>query len=61
MNGASVPNINPDLTTGFDVTRAASLEENRRAAFQGVKLTGPFDFEGNEAGALLTLPINRTP
>ncbi|ODM70509.1 class I SAM-dependent DNA methyltransferase [Bradyrhizobium elkanii] len=58
LNGAPAPNINPDLTSGIDVTRAARLTENRRVAFQGVKLTGPFDFGGDEARALLTLPLN---
>jgi type II restriction/modification system DNA methylase subunit YeeA len=58
LNGSRVPNINPDLTFGIDVTKAIRLEENRRVAFQGVKLTGPFDFGGDEARALLRLPTN---
>lgn len=58
LNGAAVPNINPDLSSGIDITKASRLEENRRVAFQGVKLTGPFDFGGEEAREILLLPAN---
>lgn len=58
LNGAPVANINPDLSSGIDVTRALKLQANRGVAFQGVKLTGPFDFDGAEARSLLALPTN---
>lgn len=58
LNGATVTNINPDLSSGIDVTRALKLPANRGLAFQGVKLTGPFDFDGAEARGLLALPTN---
>lgn len=58
LNGNPVTNINPDLSSGVDITRARRLPENRRVAFQGVKLTGPFDFDGGEARRLLTMPLN---
>nr|WP_247395086.1 DNA methyltransferase [Bradyrhizobium sp. 35] len=58
LNGAPVANINPDLSSGIDVTQARKLPANRGLAFQGVKLTGPFDFDGAEARGLLALPTN---
>lgn len=58
LNGSSVQRINPDLTTGTDVTTARRLSENSGVAFQGVKLTGPFDIAGHEARELLKAPLN---
>jgi type II restriction/modification system DNA methylase subunit YeeA len=58
LNGVAVETINPDLTSGIDVTKAKRLSENRRVAHQGVKLTGPFDVSGAEARALLAAPAN---
>jgi hypothetical protein len=58
LNGSPVAQINPDLTSGIDVTVARRLRENRETAFQGMKLTGPFDLSGEEARELLTLPLN---
>jgi hypothetical protein len=58
LNGQPVSNINPDLTSGIDVTTAVRLLENRGVAFQGVKLTGPFDIGGTEAREMLRLPTN---
>jgi type II restriction/modification system DNA methylase subunit YeeA len=53
LNGNAVSQINPDLTSGLDVTRSKPLRENRGISFQGVKLTGPFDLAGDEARRLL--------
>ena len=58
LNGAPLIRINPDLTSGVDVTKARRLAENAGVAFQGVKLTGPFDLCGEEARALLRCPLN---
>lgn len=58
LNGAPAERINPDLTTGIDVTKANRLRQNRGIAHQGVKLTGPFDIGGAEARALLAAPVN---
>jgi type II restriction/modification system DNA methylase subunit YeeA len=58
LNGREVAAINPDLSTGIDVTKAKKLPENARVAFQGVKLTGPFDITGAEARQLLQRPLN---
>jgi type II restriction/modification system DNA methylase subunit YeeA len=53
LNGALVSWINPDLTTGVDVTKARILKTNRGVAFQGVKLSGPFDLDGEIARRFL--------
>ena len=58
LNGVPVSRINPDLTSGIDVTLARQLLENANIAYQGVKLTGPFDLTGDEARRLLMLPLN---
>ena len=58
LNGQSVEVINPDLSSGVDVTKARKLQQNLKVAFQGVKLTGPFDIAGDEARALLRRPLN---
>lgn len=48
--------IHEDLSAGADLTSAERLGENLGQAFQGVKLVGPFDLTGEEAGELLLLP-----
>ena len=53
LNGSEVGNINPDLTSGLDVTSVAELAENKGIAFQGVKLSGPFDITGDQAREFL--------
>ena len=58
LNGQPVARINRDLTSGIDVTQARPLAENANVAFQGVKLTGPFDIPGCEARDLLQRPVN---
>jgi type II restriction/modification system DNA methylase subunit YeeA len=58
LNGKVVTNINSDLTDGVDFTKAAPLESNRNCAFQGVKLTGPFDIPGVVARSFLLEPKN---
>ena len=58
LNGGTVARINPDLTSGVDVTTAKPLSQNKKVAFQGVKLTGPFDIPGEDARRLLVLPLN---
>lgn len=55
LNGETVSRINPDLTSGVDVTKARRLRDNVGVAFQGVKLTGPFDLTGATARELLLL------
>ena len=58
LNGLAVAHINPDLTAGVDVTQARRLIDNRGIAFQGMKLTGPFDIPGSQARELLRQPLN---
>lgn len=49
LDGRSVDAINAELTaggeSGFDVTQASRLTDNRDAAFQGTKKVGNFDVE----------------
>ena len=58
LNNSPVPLINPDLTSGIDVTKSSRLVENHKIAFQGVKITGPFDLDGSDARAMLLMPNN---
>jgi len=58
LNGQAVDQINPDLTSGLDVTRAKPLLENSRKAFQGVKLNGPFEISDEIARQILAEPTN---
>src|SRR4051794_5013671 len=43
LDGQKVQNINPNLTTGTDVTVARPLADNLRIAFQGPVKVGKFD------------------
>lgn len=58
FQGRPVSGINPDLSTGVNVSRAAKLATNAGIALQGVKLNGPFAVPSGEARRLLLLPIN---
>lgn len=59
LDGREVPQINADLSANvFDVTVATALPENAGAAFQGTISYGPFEIDGEEARALLQLPLN---
>jgi type II restriction/modification system DNA methylase subunit YeeA len=58
LDGIEVPNINSDLTTGTDLTRAKPLEENDAAAFLGVQTSGPLDVSGSLARQWMNLPSN---
>lgn len=48
-----VPDINTDLTAGTYLRSAQPLRENAKRSFQGVKLGGPFDLDGDTARNLL--------
>ena len=60
LDGRTVDAINADLTaggkSGFDVTQASRLTDNRDAAFQGTKKVGHFDVELKTALSWLKLP-----
>ena len=58
LNGEPVAGINPDLTSGLDLTQAKPLVENRDGAFLGIQKSGPFDVPGTLARAWMSEPAN---
>lgn len=58
LNGEIVDGINPDLTTGLDLTAAKPLPENRNGAFLGIQKSGPFDVSGEVARGWMREPLN---
>jgi hypothetical protein len=58
LNGEIVATINPDLTTGLNLTQATPLRENRDGAFLGIQKSGPFDVPGELARKWLMEPAN---
>jgi type II restriction/modification system DNA methylase subunit YeeA len=58
LDGKEVPNINPDLTTGINVTTAAPLPENANVSYLGIQTSGPHDIDGPLARKLLLGPRN---
>ncbi len=58
LNGVAVRNINPDLTSGLNVSAASKIVENRNVSFVGVQKSGPFDVAGEIARSWLLSPIN---
>jgi len=58
INGVEVENINPNLTTGLDMTKVISLKENNNCGFVGIQKSGPFDISGELARKWLQLPTN---
>lgn len=58
LDGIAVENINPDLTTGLDVTRAEIQSQNEGASFLGIQTTGPHDVDGAFARHLMVSPRN---
>lgn len=58
LNGLAVDTVNPDLTTGLNLTLAGPLRENADGAFLGIQKSGPFDVTGDTARAWLREPTN---
>lgn len=58
LNGETVAGINPDLTSGLDLTQAGPLQENRDGAFLGIQKSGPFDVPGTLARTWMREPVN---
>jgi hypothetical protein len=58
LNGEVVDHINPNLTTGLDVSVAESLDEDDGASLLGIQESGPFDIPGELAREWLSLPLN---
>ncbi len=54
LDGRHVGAINPDLTSGVDTSRAASLAANAGKAFMGDIKVGPFDVDDATAKRLLS-------
>jgi hypothetical protein len=60
LDGEVVSGVNPDLTTGLNLTLAKPLPENRNGAFLGIQKSGPFDVPGIVARAWMAEPA-QTP
>ena len=58
LDGSRVAIINPDLTTGVDLTSAKELAENAGLGFLGMMKAGPFDIDDVTAQAMLAAPVN---
>jgi type II restriction/modification system DNA methylase subunit YeeA len=58
LNGAVVGSINPDLTTGLNLTTAKPLTQNSKAVFLGIQKSGPFDVPGELVRTWMSEPIN---
>ncbi|WP_245459197.1 DNA methyltransferase [Mesorhizobium sp. M1A.F.Ca.IN.022.06.1.1] len=58
LDGRVVNGINPDLTTGLDLTAAKALPENKDGAFLGIQKSGPFDVPGAVARTWMKEPSN---
>lgn len=56
LDGAEVTEINPDLTTGVDLTAAVPLVESMGIAFYGDVKAGPFDISDELATLMLKEP-----
>jgi restriction-modification enzyme MmeI-like protein len=56
LDGRPVGRVNPDLTTGTDVTIAKRLSQNARIAFMGTIKVGPFEIDAAQAAAMLRAP-----
>ncbi len=56
LDGKRTSNINPDLTSGPDLTLAVSLAENRNLSFQGVGKVGDFDISEDIAQGMISAP-----
>ena len=55
LDGVPAEVINSDLTGSLDLTEARILAENRRIAFQGPVVVGPFDISARMAQEMLTV------
>jgi hypothetical protein len=56
LDGQPAADINPDLTSGLDLTRARRLRENLGVAFEGDKKGGPFEIDATAAESMLARP-----
>jgi type II restriction/modification system DNA methylase subunit YeeA len=58
LDGAEVPAIHADLTSGSDLSKAARLPENTGRSFMGDTKGAPFDIPGDLARQWLAMPGN---
>lgn len=58
LDGQIVNAINPDLTTGLNLTLAVALHDNRGGAYLGIQKSGPFDIPGETARLWMAEPTN---
>ena len=58
LDGKPVNQINADLTSTVDTTKAIILPENAGLCFLGMMKAGPFDIDGETAQKFLSAPIN---
>jgi type II restriction/modification system DNA methylase subunit YeeA len=58
LDGAEVTHINPNLTTGLDISIASQLSQNSSVSFLGIQKSGPFDIAGNLARTWMRLAMN---
>jgi hypothetical protein len=58
LDGKIVSEINSDLTSGVDVTKALPLKENKARCFQGPTRVGKFDLTEDMAIKMLSRPKN---
>lgn len=58
LNGKPVAQINSDLTSLVDVTKAMPLAENKDVCFLGMMKSGPFELEQETAKIMLDAPVN---
>ena len=56
LDGKAVASINPDLSSGVDVSQAKLLAENLDKCFKGVEPAGAFDIPEKVAKSWLTAP-----
>jgi hypothetical protein len=58
LDGVIVPRINPDLTSGLDMTMAKPLLENNSGSLLGIQTSGPHDIPGDLARTWAAMPSN---
>jgi hypothetical protein len=56
LNGRPATSINPNLTTGIDLSTARRMSENVGVAFMGDTKGGPFDIDARTASMLVARP-----
>jgi len=58
LDGSPTSHINPDLSSGPNLTTAVALSENSSLAFQGVTPIGPFKIGPDIGKTFLSAPLN---